>query len=81
MDEHVEALQNLCRLCGENIMRYRVHYSCQTNAEKLYKAFFKLRKIAAIFTPQICAIANSCYAIMNRKINAIENEKHFFFTC
>ncbi len=67
----MQALLKLCRLCGGNINRFRVQHSCQIRKDELYKAF-QLHvedDSADIHPPKFC---DSCYAIMIRKIKAIE---------
>ena len=74
--EHSEALQKLCRLCGENINRYRVTYSCQACKDDLYKAFH-LRvddNSDDIHPPNFC---DTCYGTMSRKVKAIEDNRPY----
>ena len=74
--EHSQALQKLCRLCGENINRYRVTYSCQAKKDDLCKAFqLNIDNDSDnVHPPNFC---DSCYAIMVRKIKAIQDKKPY----
>ena len=74
LDDHMEALEKLCRVCGGNINKYRVKYVCEEHADNLRITFH-----LSILTDQPDVhprlFCDCCYAVMKRKITAMENNK------
>ena len=74
LDDHMEALEKLCQVCGGNINKYRVKYVCEEHADNLRITFH-----LSILTDQPDVhprlFCDCCYAVMKRKITAMENNK------
>ena len=74
--EHTEAVLKLCRVCGENISRFRVSYSCLDKKEDLNRAFsINIDEDRDDIHPR--RFCDGCYAVIKRKIKATEDNRPY----
>lgn len=76
MEEHKQALLNLCRLCGGNLNRSRESYLCHTHKDNIYKAFqIDLDDDSDIIhPPRFC---ENCNASIARKMKALASNSPY----
>ena len=69
MENYQFALQKLCRLCGEHIIKFRVSHSCADHKEELWSTFsISIDKdIPDIHPLNVC---DGCHVVLRKKSRA-----------
>ena len=76
MENHLQALQKLCRICGGNVNKYRVSYKALYHKESLKTAFgIDVETDHQDLHPSF--FCDGCFAIIKRKENAVKEEKMY----
>ena len=71
LEDHMEAFEKLCCVCGGNINKYRVKYVCEEHTDSL-RITFHLTHQPDVHPRLFC---DCCYTMMKHKSTALESNK------